>query len=88
MFEEFHFWRPEKVKFVTRILFTILVIAFLVFVAYGWILYQQKVKDSTMNANHQPQVTPPSTSTDANSADSTNSANSSLSPMPAPASPN
>jgi hypothetical protein len=88
MIEEFHFWRPEKVKFVTRIVITILLIVFLVFVAYAWILYQQKVKISTMDSNHHPQSTPSSTSVDANGTEATNPADPSLSPMTVPANPN
>ena len=88
MIEDFHFWRPEKVKFVTRIVITILLIVFVVFVAYAWILHQQKVKVSTMDANHHPQGTPSSTSVDANGAEATNPADPSLSPMPSQANHN
>ena len=78
-------------KFVTQIVITILVIVFLLFVAYGWVLYQQKVKDSTVDSNHPPQSTPLSASIVTNNADATNSLNTSdasLSPMPVPANPN
>jgi hypothetical protein len=88
MIEEFHFWSTAKVKFVTQIVITILVIVFLLFVAYGWVLYQQKVKDSTVDSNHSLQETPPAASINANSTDSTNASNSSLLPMPVPANPN
>jgi hypothetical protein len=84
MLEEFHFWRPEKVKFVTRILLTLLVIVFLIFATYGWILYQQKAKESTMHSEPPLPKAPPAASIDANNADATNTSSSSLSPMPPP----
>jgi hypothetical protein len=88
MIEQFHFWSTAKLKFATKIVITILVIAFLLFVVYALVLYHQKVKDSTMESNYQPQGTPPLASVGATNADSTNAANSSLAPMSDPANPN
>jgi hypothetical protein len=88
MIEEIHFWRPEKVKFVIKLLLTIFATAILIFAVYSWTLYRQKVNDEQMDSNHQPQRMPPSTSINATNADSTNTAESSLSPMSTPANPN
>jgi hypothetical protein len=78
--EEYHFWSAAKKKFWIKVSMMIFAGIVLLFAAYGWILYQEKVQISDKNSDQH--SNPPAALLNAGDIDSTNTSTSALSPLP------
>jgi hypothetical protein len=86
MLEEYQFWSDKKTRFWLGVSIMMLIVSVLLFVGYGWILYQEKVQVSDQNSN--PPSPPAATSNNAGDTSSTNALAPSLTPLPPATNPN
>jgi hypothetical protein len=77
--EEYTFWSAKKVKFVFRLSLVIFAACIAAVGIWLWILYHEEAKESRLGVKQRPD---PAAAPFNNNPDSTNTAASSLSPLP------
>lgn len=79
MIEEYHFWTTKKTMFVVKLSAAVFVSLIAMVGISAWMLYHEKANESQVDTKQQSQ---PAAAAFDNNPDSTNTAASSLSPLP------